>query len=255
MKTTILKTVAAVCLLSTMMPAHAAPVLGVISTNPNGGVTVTDKACTDTAAYQLATSCVGQVSGPVNNIGGAPTLVDNFLNQEEWTTNGAPGSRVTYTGFVGVDASTPWGVVGDWLDGGTVDPLPGADGFLTATGAAGSKSGGWTFDLGSTLIDYLVVVSKASDGWSAYFYDLTALDVTSFSDDWDTLGLLNNGGQTPGISHLSAAYIPGNGGSSSSSSGGVPSSGTGVPEPGTASLLGIAMLGGLLGWRHRRVAA
>lgn len=44
--------------------------------------------------------------------------------------------------------------------------------------------------------------------------------------------------------------------SSSSTSGGPPSgSSNGIPEPGTVSLLSIAMLGGLLMWRRQRAAA
>ena len=75
------------------------------------------------------------------------------------------------------------------------------NGILDMTGA-GSTSGTYSFS-GMAGYVYTLVV-KASPGFSAYLLGGTSASMAT----WDTLGLISNGGRTPGISHLSLYRAP-----------------------------------------------
>lgn len=105
--------------------------------------------------------------------------------------------------------------------------------FVMADGAVGSSPSGAT---------------TTKEFWFTLDELLSCTSTTSCSGDWSMYGV---GGTTKQISHLSVYYRTA---ATTSGNGGGPSSGT-APEPGTLSLLGLAMLGGFFYSRRRRIAA
>lgn len=112
------------------------------------------------------------------------------------------------------------------------------DSGLSVTGL-GNLSGLWSVDSGflSQFEEFMIVI-KAGTDFAAYLFDNTSAD----GGTWSTAGLLNNGGQQPGLSHLTL-YGRGEGGGG----GGEP-----VPEPAALGLLGLGAVGVALGRRRRR---
>lgn len=90
--------------------------------------------------------------------------------------------------------------------------------LFTITAAGDNKSGTWLVNDGS-LIDYLTV--KASNRFAVYH--IGGAD----SGSWTTDGIVNNGGQQPGMSHLSFWIGPS----------------TVVPEPPALLMLGVGLIG------------
>jgi hypothetical protein len=190
--------------------------------------------CEATASFASYDDCVGMVTYPSNEAAGNPTKLVTYLN--------GLGIQQNYVGWIGLGMDDPWGVQGDWRD--ISEPLnaPGTSSDNLFAVSGDKTSGGWSFDAGNLLIDYLLVSVRSSGGWSAYYYDLTDADVTSFASTWDTFGLGTNGanGSTgPDMLHLFAAYIPGDEVSLRNEERAA------VPLPGTSLLfaLGIAILG------------
>ncbi|MEJ2088157.1 MAG: hypothetical protein P8Y69_06730, partial [Gammaproteobacteria bacterium] len=156
--------------------------------------------CTATAAFAGHDDCVGQVTDPKNDVGASPTLLD-YLNQS------IPGHSITHAG-----SGAPWGSPGDWVGLTQIEDGGGAhdDGRVRFTsscyGGCASRTGTFTIETndGSLLGDVVVSV-KDGAGWSAYLFE--ALGVSSFTADWDTLGLTNGAGRPgPELSHISAYY-------------------------------------------------
>jgi hypothetical protein len=105
-----------------------------------------------------------------------------------------------------------------------------------------AKSGTWTFiaDLSELVPVYVAV--KGGPNYALY----SVACATGCTYDWNTYALLNNGGQIPGLSHVSFY-------DSLPSHDGFPGE---VPLPAALPLFGSALVGaGLLGWRKRRKAA
>jgi hypothetical protein len=141
-----------------------------------------------------ASACFGQVSNPGNDVGSSPNLL-NFLNSSE--------DKLDF-GYVG-----QWLRAGEQIQNGNGTASNFSAGTFISTAVSDGKSGTWSLGLNnSALIQALVISVKGGNGWSAYLFDPTNL-ASSFSGDWTTLGLLNNGGQQPGISHISAYYVAG----------------------------------------------
>ena len=112
---------------------------------------------------------------------------------------------------------------------GKSDDNPGLFGFT----GLGTKNGTW--DVLDNSIQIAFVTVKASNRWS--IFDVGGAN----SGDWTTLGLINNGGQQPNLSHLSF-WTTG------------PAGGT-VPEPAAwAMMLAGFGLVGLASRRRRRTA-
>jgi hypothetical protein len=103
----------------------------------------------------------------------------------------------------------------------------GLDGF------AGAKSGTWSVD--EPLEGPFAISLKGSDGFSVYLFDSLTQAVSSGT--WTTLGLENNGGRQPNLSHFSlfAAKAPIC----------TENCDTEVPEPGLAIGLGAMALGAI----------
>lgn len=107
------------------------------------------------------------------------------------------------------------------------------DSVLDVSGG-GNTSGTWDlsgFDFG--LYDQLMFVVKGGTTFSAYLWD-----GTSTSGTWDTLGIVNKSGNTPGISHFSVYGIEGDGSTED------------VPEP-LATVGLLAIVGGAAALRRR----
>lgn len=138
-----------------------------------------------------ANSCFGQVTNPNNDVGSAPNLF-TFLNQS--------GDNLDF------------GYIGQWLSAGSeIQNGNGSNGLFTSSTSSGSaaQSGNWGLTLTpNQVIQALVISVKGGAGWSAYLFDPSNL-ASSFSGTWTTLGLRNNGGQQPNISHISAYYVLG----------------------------------------------
>lgn len=143
--------------------------------------------------------------------------------------------------------SLAWG--NDWtLLGKDESMLPAAFmGIAFEAGTSGGRSGTWTLagtDInGAPLLNLpveldLVTVLKASNRYTAYFFDDAVLDGTD-GGTWSIL-FMNHGGQIPDLSHLSVyARID--------RDGGVPAA---IPEAHTYAMM-LAGLG-LVGFRARR---
>ena len=101
------------------------------------------------------------------------------------------------------------------------DPVPGTDGPLTVTAAADGKSGTWSLSVASGYeLGFYAV--KGGNDFALYY-----VDPTQREGIWTTRHLLVGSDNNPEISHFSAA----------------PTTTTVVPEPSTAMLLGLGLLG------------
>ena len=138
-----------------------------------------------------ANACFGQVLG--NDVGTSPTLLQRL------NTSSNPLSF----GYVG-----NWVAAGNEIQNGSGSMSFSAGSFTSATGANTNKSGTWSLSLNNALIQALVISVKGGNGWSAYLFDPVNL-ANSFSGSWTTLGLFNNSGNQPDISHISAYYVVG----------------------------------------------
>lgn len=107
-------------------------------------------------------------------------------------------------------------------------------GQLSLTGA-GTNDGTWAFSnslLSQSFSDYMLVI-KAGNEWGAYLF--SGSDNLSIDGNWKTDDFTNNGGQQPGISHMS-----------------IYATSISIPEPSVIALLGLGLLG--LGFFTRRLS-
>lgn len=156
---------------------------------------------------------------PVNTYKGfiSSDYTGYYIGTFEGNTNtGAPGDEDVLVGLASYYFSN---VIGGSLSIESilkVDGMSGTDGALTVTSDPGGLTGTWS--LASPYQFGFYAVKGATE--FALYYVLPPQS----SGDWTTRHLLNNGGQIPQISHLSGLT-------------------TVVPEPGTAMLLGLGLLG------------
>lgn len=147
-----------------------------------------------------------------------------------------------------------WGT--DFLSAnGTVSLFGGSFAFAYSATGANTTTGTFTLtatDLNGAVapnfpvgLDFVVAV-KASDRYGLWFFDDALFD-GSGGGNW-SINYLNNGGQTPGLSHLMIFVREGE----PPCQPGTPDCGNDVPEPGTLGMLGLGLLG--LGLGRRRLA-
>lgn len=128
----------------------------------------------------------------------------------------------------------------DWLLDGKSDATP--DGNLFDFSGAGGLLGSFTATGVATDLDIMMIFK---DGQNT---NLVGYLVSHSSGTWNTPFVappFPTGGQSKEVSHISVYYRE----SGTSSSGGGSAE---IPEPGNLTLLGVAMMGGLLAWGRRR---
>ena len=174
---------------------QAAPATAMSMKNDSSMLPKTDKTC-DFSDVLLggsnASKCFGQITDPKNDVGKEPTLL-TFLNENK----------------LGFDYSGQWIAAGKEIQNGSGTENF-ANGEFTSTSESDLKSGTWSLELDNQLIKALVISVKGGPGYSAYLFEPSNLK-NVFSGDWTTLALENNGGQQPGLSHISAYYVTGEG--------------------------------------------
>lgn len=166
-----------------------------------------------TANVTTSTDCDGEIGGNDQDSygGGGITNVND--------PDGNAGN-----GMSGIFGISTWSEIARINAPGT------SDGILSMTYAGDNKSGTWSVSSWAGIAQAMLVV-KGADGFIAYLMDLSAT-----SGSWNTLGLVNNGGKQPEISHLSLY----------TTSGPAP-----IPLPAAGFLL-LGALGGLAALRRRK---
>lgn len=171
-----------------------------------------------------------------------------------------PGINLVTTGCIsGESRAYPGGGDGIYSNAGGGDPEAAIEAaILGATGVAVNislydKSDGnpllfeFTPNSGTSLEDSFSGLWKILDGTeiayitvkAANSFALYEIDPESDTGTYTTLGILNNGGQQPKVSHISFWTVPGNE----------------VPVPGLFSLLGAGLIGlGIAARRRQRFA-
>ena len=181
------------------------------------GISVSDVnySSTGVAPFSNASNCYGVVIGnttPVNNaedgIFGATAFQYADASDAASGTANLFGGNFTFT-------------IAGPANGATTGTYT-----LSATDNNGVGSPNYPFSL-----DFIVAL-KASNRYALYFFDNIVFD-GSGGGSW-SIEYQNNGGQIPGLSHLSVFVREGTGG-------GIPPSAT-VPEPTSLALLGLGLL-------------
>jgi hypothetical protein len=117
------------------------------------------------------------------------------------------------------------------------------------------QSGNWTLTIADpppislpVAVDMLVVL-KGGSNWAGYYFDDEAFTISGSSAGTFNINFLNNGGQIPGLSHMTLYLRPGT--PPPPCQPGDPNCGGTVPEPGTIALLGFGLAGMALVRRRR----
>jgi hypothetical protein len=92
----------------------------------------------------------------------------------------------------------------------------------------------------TTIFADLLIPLKAGNEYAAYFFDNEEFTTDGSGEGTFKISFLNNGGQTPDLSHMSVLFRPGDGD--------VPPGE--VPEPTTMLLLGAGLIAATLGGRR-----
>ncbi len=170
------------------------------------------------ASSQSSLACIGSFDG--NDTGAQGNLL-NELNSIDFTSS--------EWDVFSIDESTisGWEILAKSDEGGS---------GLTADN--GSTSGSWSFNNSGSTIDGPFVLSlKASNSWSAYFFDNYQQAATALAGSFETDGVsTNKKGKAQALSHATIAraiFTPKN------SEQGYQE----IPEPGAAAALGLFALG------------
>jgi hypothetical protein len=118
-----------------------------------------------------ATDCSGPIAG--NDTGAQGTLISNL--------NGG-----LFSGF-----ADDWSLFGKSDESASVD-------------ADATVSGDWSLTFPNAAQSVFAVSLKAAGDYTVYLFDLAGA-ANLFGGEYETTGILNNGGNTPGLSHLSIA--------------------------------------------------
>lgn len=167
--------------------------------------TMGQAATCNTVNLTTSTACVDEIGGNDQDFyaGGGVTNVNDPDN------NAGNGM----SGLFGIST---------WSEIARINAPGTSNGILSMTYTNG-KSGTWSVSSWAGIAQAMLVV-KGSNGFIAYLMDLS-----STSGTWNTVGLLNNGGRQPDISHLTLYTTKGT---------------TVVPLPAAGFLL-LGALGGL----------
>lgn len=87
--------------------------------------------------------------------------------------------------------------------------------FGLTVDSVGQTSGTWTLtfesDPSTTIVADLAVYLKASDRYAVYFFDNESFTTNGSGEGTFSISFLNNGGQTPALSHLDVGFRQGEG--------------------------------------------
>ncbi|GAA4401716.1 PEP-CTERM sorting domain-containing protein [Quisquiliibacterium transsilvanicum] len=197
---------------------HAAPVCD--------GTSASDVSLTVAPTTYYATQC-GLVGSKPNNPTNEGIALQSLLSTGPLTYLDKSDDATTPTGIAGITFQVSANVNGTWS--------------VTWTDVSGLPNL-------PIIIDFVVGIAAGAEDYAGYLLDDVLLPITPTSGTGTfEVAFLNNGGQVPGLSHLSlfsAGYRTPNGGGGGGS----------VPEPAPIALMGLAFAGMALLRRRNKAA-